>query len=388
VRTLGSVFLTQEIAQHLGSKRAIASPQDVGAANAYPVTSFQDLIQHVARLAVLNKDCVFYYRGQNRDYGKGNGSSSLYPTIYRGAQVHRQDILNRFALLDQASSALYQAVVRHKLEGHDEVRKRLVQWSLLQHYEVCATPLLDLTSSLRMACNFALLNPNPPEPTVYVCGLPYTTGRISVNSEHDTVNVRLLGICPPAALRPLLQEGHVVGTYEVTADYANKSELDFCGRLIAKFSLPMSTTFRRELAGFDKEELFPSTDPLLSITEEVRSSLREFGEVSPSVLGYFLETWTKLEQILLDTARFFGKDVRSVGTAARVLRDRGLPEDVFHRLLRATEIRNTAVHKPQDANEGMLLQARDEIERLTDWAEKFYRTTARQFQEQDEYSGM
>jgi len=388
MRTLGSVFLTQEIAKHLGSKRAIASPQDVGAANAYPVTSFQDLIQHVARLAVLNKDCVFYYRGQDRDYGKGSGSSSLYPTIYRGAQVHRQDILNRFALLDQASSALRQAVVRHKLEGHDEVRKRLVQWSLLQHYGVCATPLLDLTSSLRIGCNFALLNPDPPEPTVYVCGLPYTTGRISVNSEHDTVNVRLLGICPPAALRPLLQEGHVVGTYEVTADYANKSELDFCGRLIAKFSLPMSTTFRREVAGFDREELFPSTDPLLSIAEEVRSSLREFGEVSPSVLGYFLETWTKLEQILLDTARFFGKDVRSVGRAARVLRDEGLPEDVFHRLLRATEIRNTAVHKPQDANEGMLLQARDEIERLTDWAEEFYRTTARQFQERDERSGM
>jgi hypothetical protein len=138
---------------------------------------------------MLNKDCIFYYRGQERDYQNQVGGSALYPTIYRGARVTKTDIASKFALLERASGALQEAVRRHRLEGQEDIGKRLVQWSLLQHYQVCDTPLLDLTSSLRTACVFALLSANPPEPTVYVCGLPYPSGRISVNSEHDTVNV-------------------------------------------------------------------------------------------------------------------------------------------------------------------------------------------------------
>jgi len=367
------------LAQHLGAKRLVASPQDVRSADPYTVTSFRGLIQHVARLAVLNKDCAFYFRGQSRDYGKGGGSSSLYPTIYRGAQVDKRDILKRFALLERASSSLQQAVVKYKLEGQDDIRKRLVKWSLLQHYQVCATPLLDLTSSLRIACNFALLEPDPTEPTVYVCGLPYTSGRISVNSEHDTVNVKLLGICPPEALRPLFQEGHVAGTYEITADYTHKEELDLSHRLIAKFALPTASSFRQEVAGFSREELFPPDDPLLRIAEEVREELREIGELTASDLGYFLEAWTKLEQILLDAARFLSKDVRSVSSAASVLRAEGLPEGVCRQLLEVAKIRNTVVHSPQRVDRDTLLQARAEIEELTEWADGFYREIAGRF---------
>jgi len=403
MRSLGNVSLTPELALHVGLPKGIStSPTRIGAADAYPAKSFRDLIEHIARLAILNKDTIFYYRGQAVDYRNQVGRSTLYPTIYRGANVSQVDISSRFTLLRSAANALFSLIQNSKLEGKEDIRKRLVQWSLLQHYEICGTPLLDLTSSIRVACSFALLRPDVVEPTVYVCGMPYTSGRISVNSEHDTINVRLLGICPPAALRPLLQEGHVAGTYEVEDDYdkKNKDSLDFANRLVAKFRIPSSLDFRRDVASFDSDALYPADDPLLEISGRVSQQISDgyWDEADPlgvrkrldpaAELGYFLETWIKLEQILLDTASFFGKDVRSVGTAARVLRDKGLPEDVFRQLLRAAKIRNTAVHKPQVANEGMLLQARDEIERLTHWAEEFYRTTARQFQDQDECSRM
>lgn len=62
---------------------------------------------------------------------------------------------------------------------------------------------------------------------VYVFGFPYITNRISRNSEHDLINVRLLSICPPTALRPYFQEGYLAGTDEVTTNFDSKSELDF-----------------------------------------------------------------------------------------------------------------------------------------------------------------
>ena len=67
-------------------------------------------------------------------------------------------------------------------------------------------------------------------PTSTAFGLPYITNRISVNSEQDLVNVRLLSICPPDALRPYFQEGYLAGTDEVTTDYDSKDELDFTKR--------------------------------------------------------------------------------------------------------------------------------------------------------------
>ena len=72
---------------------------------------------------------------------------------------------------------------------------------------------------------------------VYVLGLPYLTNRITVHSEQDIVIVRLLSICPPAALRPYFQEGYLAGTADLTTDFDSKTELDFRNRLIAKFAI-------------------------------------------------------------------------------------------------------------------------------------------------------
>ena len=96
----------------------------------------------------------------------------------------------RFDVLSGAGKRLYEAFQREKIEGASEVRRRkLIQWSILQHYEVCSTPLLDFTQSVRVSCSFALLEATTEEPYVFAFGLPYLTNRVSVNSEHDLVNV-------------------------------------------------------------------------------------------------------------------------------------------------------------------------------------------------------
>jgi hypothetical protein len=87
-----------------------------------------------------------------------------------------------------------------------------LQWSILQHYEVCDTPLLDLKQSLRVAASFAL-NWTSSEGYIFVFALPYPNGTISYFSEEELVIVRLLSVCPSEALRPHFQEGYLVGTF-------------------------------------------------------------------------------------------------------------------------------------------------------------------------------
>jgi hypothetical protein len=213
-------------------------------ATAFEVTTFRALVEHVARLAYVNPDELLFFRGQDKDYQSKAGGTTLYPAIYRGDSLATRELRHRFELLDQAARLLVERFKKAKVDGHRELRqKRYIQWSILQHYEVLATPLLDLTQSLRVACSFAQLESTDPTCYVYVLGLPYVTNRISINSEHDIVNVRLLSICPPAALRPYFQEGYLAGTADVTTEFDSKTELDFRNRLVAKFAIPRTKAF-------------------------------------------------------------------------------------------------------------------------------------------------
>lgn len=213
--------------------------QPVAKADAIQVPTYRRLIEHVAQLSYANKDHLLFFRGQGRDFKNKAGASSFYPSIYRGERLPREELAVRFDVLTGASRRLVDAFERNGIAGTQEVRRRkYIQWSILQHYEVCPTPLLDFTHSVRVACSFATLDPDGDDAYVYAFGLPYITNRISVNSEQDLVNVRLLSICPPDALRPYFQEGYLAGTDEVTTDYESKDELDFTRRLIAKFQIP------------------------------------------------------------------------------------------------------------------------------------------------------
>jgi hypothetical protein len=257
-------ILTNELSRHVHGM-----PVDV--ADPFPVSTFRKLVEQIARLAFLNKDHLFFFRGQGNDYRNKAGASTLYPSIYRGEYVSHEEIQTRFEILEEASGQLSRLVSNEKIEGYQELtRKKHIQWSILQHYEVCDTPLLDLTHSLRVACSFAQLFAEGSNGYVYVFGLPYITNRISINSEHDLINVRLLSICPPDALRPYFQEGYLAGTTDITSEYENKTELDFRNRLVAKFVIPRSKRFWGSgFSSIPSSVLFPRGDRFGKICQEI-----------------------------------------------------------------------------------------------------------------------
>lgn len=259
--------LTSELFAHFGN------PQEtrVGLGEAFPVSTFRELVEHVARLSFKNKDYLLFYRGQSDDYRNKAGVSSFYPTIYRGDRLSQQELSLRFDTLKQRSHLLVDQFENLKIEGYKEVsRRKSIQWSILQHYEVCPTPYLDFTHSLRVACSFATINNTSDRAYVFIFGLPYFTNRISINSEHDIINIRLLSICPPTALRPYFQEGYLVGTDTITNKYDSKGELDFNNRLVAKFEIPNSDSFwGRGFHRIPQESLYPDNDPIQRICHQI-----------------------------------------------------------------------------------------------------------------------
>lgn len=241
----------------------------------FPINSYKELVRTVARLAFLNKDYLLFFRGQDQDYLNKGGGSTFYPSIYRKDIITAQEVRDRFEFLIRAERKLADAFEERRLEGRLDVRRKTyIAWSILQHYRVCETPLLDFTQSLRVAATFAQLDNSGERGMVYVFGLPYLSNRITYNSEHDLVIVRLLSICPPEALRPYFQEGFLAGTLDITSEYRDKSELDFTNRLVAKFSIPTAHGFWG--SGFSrlpKDLLFPPDDAMEAICDQVRLDL-------------------------------------------------------------------------------------------------------------------
>ncbi len=327
--------------------RAHCDKLPVWRASAFPISTFRTLVEHVARLAYANGDEFLFFRGQDKDFQSKAGGTTLYPAIYREDLLSTRELRYRFEMLDQAGALLAERFRAAGIDGHRELRqKRYIQWSILQHYEVVATPLLDLTQSLRVACSFAQLRSTDPSCYVYVLGLPYVTNRISINSEHDLVNVRLLSICPPAALRPYFQEGYLAGTTDVTADFESKTELDFRNRLIAKFEIPRAKTFWGP--GFDQipeTALYPRGDTILDLCIGLRTDLKD--ETKPVDLGTFIQAWATLEGRLLNSARQITQRNVSVREAITTLAKHGVltPEEA-KQLDALRAFRNSAVHHP------------------------------------------
>ncbi len=320
----------------------------IAQAAAFGVNTFRSLVEHVARLAYSNPDGLLFFRGQNRDYQSKRGATSLYPAIYRGDSLAARELRHRYDLLEQAAQLLVDRFKTANIDGYRELRrKRYIQWSILQHYEVIATPLLDITQSLRVACSFAQLHSTDPRCYVYVLALPYVTNRISINSEHDIVNVRLLSICPPAALRPYFQEGYLAGTTDITTEFDSKSELDFRNRLVAKFVIPRSKEFWG--SGFNQipeTALMPKGDTIQNLCAGLRDQLRN--ELQPGDLGEFIKEWASLEEYLLGEARGLTERSVSVREAILILLNRNLIDKEQATLLDAIrKFRNTVVHQPQ-----------------------------------------
>ncbi len=350
--------LTHELQEHCAGK-------SIWRANAYPVSTFRALVEHVAKLAYENRDELLFFRGQDKDFQSKAGGTTLYPGIYRGDAIPQRELKHRFDLLEQASKALVEKWKYAQMDAYKEVRqKRYVQWSILQHYEVADTPLIDLTHSLRVACSFAQLRSTDPTCYVFVVGLPYVTNRITINSEHDVINIRLLSICPPAALRPYFQEGYLAGTTDVTLEFDSKTELDFRNRLIAKFAIPKGKQFWGR--GFDRipeASLFPRRDIVLDLCSELKSELRY--ELQSGDLGDFVKEWADLEESILRNARRITERNVSVRNAITILAQRNeIPGTAAEEIHAIRNFRNRTVHQPKSVSPKSIASWLDRLRRV------------------------
>ena len=70
----------------------------------------------------------------------------------------------------------------------------------------------------------------------YTCWVYLTHGSISYSTNEEVVNVRLLRVCPPDALRLYFQERNLIGRFLHTSDRKNP-ELNAAGRLTVKYQL-------------------------------------------------------------------------------------------------------------------------------------------------------
>ena len=128
----------------------------------------------------------------------------------------------------------------------------------MQHYEVCQTPLLDLTQSLRVAASFALASEGK-EGYCYVFGFPYPNGSISFSVDLEIINIRLLSICPPGAKRPYFQEGFLVGSFPSNTEERIPNH-DIGVRLIAKFKLKSEHFWDNDFQPIPQNALLPTDD--------------------------------------------------------------------------------------------------------------------------------
>lgn len=263
-----------------------ASNHAIRGGGGHPVNSYLELARKVAELQFLNRDHVLLFRGQSKDYLTTKGNSMLKASIFRheGKKVPSRAVLERrFATLLCAEKLLVEAYGAAKLKGLERLRRqRLIRWSILQHYEICKTPLLDVTHSLRVASSFATDGNDGDEAYLYAFGVPNLSGAITASSEAGLQIVRLSSACPPDAVRPHIQEGYLVGEYPEIPDYEQQShyefhEMDFGRRLVAKFRFnPKSFWASEHHQPAPHDALYPSAqDPLLEIAQQIIATLNK-----------------------------------------------------------------------------------------------------------------
>ena len=341
----------------------------------YPVINFAELRQVIAELSCLNPDSILFFRGQHTDhkrtYGKMGEASTFLPSIFRG-KLNKGELLMRWNKLDLATSLFLEKLKSLPESAKKEFNflksKRLAQWSVLQHYEVVDTPLLDVTQSLRVACSFAELGRSSDIAYIYVFALPYPTGRISINSEQYLTNIRLLSVVPSTVKRPHNQEGFLIGEDDMVKADTVSDRFDFRRRAIAKFKINLG-----ENSGFWKnngleerplkeEELYPdkkdNTDSLGRICQELKESLNHFSpDLSADVdkTDLFLMRWREIEKYLLGFQREMRHDTRpSVNKALLTMKetyssdnDRDKQELII-KLYELRHMRNNLVHSGID----------------------------------------
>lgn len=267
------------------SSKAVSS-RTIVADKGYLVSTYSKLVRCVARLSFHNRDHVLLFRGQSKLYHTTGDNISIQPSIFRGYPKSdwSDTLYRRYELLNHAEELLVEAWESEGLAEFSRVsRQKILRWAILQHYEVCATPLLDVSQSLRVATSFASLEKSGDTAIVHVLAVPQLSGGISASAEAGLQIVRLNSICPPSALRPHFQEGYLIGEYPELQTFSQKRkyklfEVDCARRLLATFQLDLSKGFwkDKDFPPISRKALYPDTrqrDKLARMTAGIKARL-------------------------------------------------------------------------------------------------------------------
>lgn len=194
-------------------------------ARSYQVHRYSELVYLVSLLRFHNQNQFILYRGESKQHTNDNGILSFLPGIYRN-----ENNTNDFKLLKEKTSELLKF---EELKNVNQNYSDIIAQGLLQHYEIVRTPFLDLTQSLRvaysMAFNEAKKKPDNRETIfIYLFNVPFFNGYITKIQDFTLVN--LPAVCPPTAMRPLLQEGYLIR-------YNKEESYDFNQNLIAEIEI-------------------------------------------------------------------------------------------------------------------------------------------------------
>ncbi|MDG1301230.1 MAG: FRG domain-containing protein, partial [Opitutae bacterium] len=233
------------------SFKDIEKQTDIRKNKGHFVSSYLDLVTKIAELQFRNPNYVLLFRGQGSDYLNRSKNTSLKPTLFRPrsgetANPDSSELDRRFRKLKKAERLLVERYASAHLIGVERLkRQRILRWAILQHYEICPTPLMDVTYSLRIACSFGS-DSSDEDSYLFVLAVPHLSGVVTASAEAGVQMIRLASACPPSAIRPHIQEGYLLGEYPDMGDYDQKAnyshyEVDFGRRLIAKFRFDPDT---------------------------------------------------------------------------------------------------------------------------------------------------
>lgn len=248
------------------------------------VNSFRELIKDVAYLSYYNPSYSLFFRGQELDFKNKSLKTTIYPKLYRSEndiafKERKKERQKKISLLRTAEKLLIDEFQKEKQKleknkvwdsrskehfvGFGKLKRiREMQWAILQHYEVCDTPVLDVTQSLGVASSFALNKNKNKYGYVYVIALPNIYGSISFYAEDYLLNIKLSSICMPEALRPYYQEGFAIMNFPITFDDNNLIEnlrsgnYDFSRRVIAKFKIKKANFWGNDEQKIPKKFMF------------------------------------------------------------------------------------------------------------------------------------
>lgn len=181
------------------------------------VDSYTRLVDIIAFLSVMNKNLVLLFRGQGRDW---EPKPSLFRTDWTPpgdkipASLDGGNTAYYWTMLREVGDIVYPVLERHGLPRWRHLRRHQpARWAVIQHYELWPTPLLDFSTSLRIASSFAFgLDPNRREGYLFVAGVGSVRSDL-MNFKGTELAIRLNSVCPPSAVRPHLQDGVLVGQY-------------------------------------------------------------------------------------------------------------------------------------------------------------------------------